>query len=133
MTDTDPALTRAHEDYLAAINANDAEALLALLTDDAVYRPPHEPAVAGKAAIRSWLEGYFRAYRTRWEKATLELVAAADWAMERAAERVTDVPLGGGAAVEDVGKGLIIYRRQADGTWKVARDVWNSDRPAPTP
>jgi uncharacterized protein (TIGR02246 family) len=132
MMGTDPALARAHEDYLAAINANDAEAVLALLTDDAVYLPPHEPAVAGKAAIRPWLEGYFKAYRTHWEKEARELVAAGDWAVEYAAERVTDVPVGGGEALEDVCKGLIVYRRQGDGTWKVARDMWNSDRPAPT-
>ena len=133
MTGTDPALTRAHEDYLAAINANDAAAVLALLTDDAVYLPPNAPAGAGKAAIRPWLEGYFAAYRTHWEKATRELVAAGDWALEYAAERVTDTPVAGGAAVEDVCKGLIVYRRQPDGTWKVAKDIWNSDRPAATP
>ena len=132
MATTDPALARAHEDYLAAINANDADAVLAMLTDDAVYLPPNAPAVAGKAAIRPWIEGYFTAYRTHWVKETLELVAAGDWAMEYAAERVTDTPVDGGAALEDVCKGLIIYRRQADGTWKVAKDVWNSDRPVPT-
>ena len=131
MASTDPALTRAHEDYLAAINANDTEAVLALLTDDAVYLPPNAPAVAGTAAIRPWLAGYFAAYRAHWDKETRELVAAGDWALEYAAERVTDTPVAGGAAVEDVCKGLIVYRRQADGTWKVAKDMWNSDRPAP--
>jgi uncharacterized protein (TIGR02246 family) len=132
MTGTDPALARAHEDYLAAINANDAAAVLALLTDDAVYLPPNEPAVAGTAAIRPWLEGYFTAYRTHWEKETRELVAAGDWAMEYAAERVKDTPVGDGEALEDVYKGHIIYRRQQDGTWKVAKDMWNSDRPVST-
>jgi ketosteroid isomerase-like protein len=50
MTGTDPALARAHEDYLAAINANDAEAVLALLTDDAVSLP------AAARQFRAWLE-----------------------------------------------------------------------------
>jgi ketosteroid isomerase-like protein len=130
MLGVEPSLLRAHEAYLAAINANDLEAVLAMLTDDAIYLPPHEPAVEGKAAIRPWIEGYFGAYRTHWDKETLELVAAGDWAMERAAERVKDTPRDGGAAVEDVCKGIIIYCRQADGTWKVARDMWNSDRAA---
>jgi hypothetical protein len=40
--------------------------------------------------------------------------------------------VGGGEAVEDVCKGIIIYRRQADGMLKVARDMWNRDLPAPT-
>ena len=132
MTATDPALARAHEDYLAAINANDADAVLAMLTDDAVYLPPNEFAVVGTAAIRPWIEGYFAAYRTHWVKETLELVAVGDWAMEYAAERVTETPVDGGEAIEDVCKGIIIYRRQEDGTWKVAKDMWNSNRPAST-
>lgn len=40
MITADPALVKAHEEYLAAINANDADAVLAMLTDDAVYLPP---------------------------------------------------------------------------------------------
>jgi uncharacterized protein (TIGR02246 family) len=129
MISTEPSLLRAHEEYLIAINANDLEGVLAMLTDDAVYLPPHEPAVSGKEAIRPWLEGYFAAFRTHWDKETLELVASGDWAIEYAAERVSDTPIGGGEALEDVCKGLIIYRRQADGRWKVARDMWNSDVP----
>ncbi|HTE87020.1 MAG TPA: hypothetical protein VK821_20090 [Dehalococcoidia bacterium] len=46
MITTEPCLTRAHEEYLAAITANEPEAVLAMLTDDAIYLPPHEPAVA---------------------------------------------------------------------------------------
>jgi ketosteroid isomerase-like protein len=117
---------------------SDEAAVLALLTDDAVYLPPNEPAVAGKAAIRPWLEGYFAAYRAHWEKEIREPVAAGaagaagDLALEYAAERVTHTPTGGGAALEGVCKGLIVSRHQTDGTWKVAKDVWNGDRPAAT-
>src|SRR5207248_10352394 len=100
MVATDPALIRAHEDYLAAINANDPDALLAMLTDDAIYLPPHEPAIVGKEAIRPWIAGYFSAFRTHWEKQTVELVAAGDWAFEYAAERVTDTPVDGNDALE---------------------------------
>jgi ketosteroid isomerase-like protein len=98
-----------------------------MLTDDAVYLPPNEPAIVGKEALRPWIEGYFQAYRTHWEKETLEVIATGDWAIEYAAERSKDIPVGDGDALEDVGKGIVIYRRQADGSWKVARDIWNSD------
>src|ERR671937_389428 len=98
--EAEPSLLRAHEEYLAAINANDLEAVLAMLTDDAIYLPPHEPAVAGKEAIRPWLEGYFSAIRTHWDKETLELVAAGEWGIEYAAERVKDSPVDGGEVLE---------------------------------
>ena len=35
-----------------------------------------------------------------------------------------------GRAVEDAGKGLHVYRRQSDGSWKLMLDIWNRDRPA---
>lgn len=53
--------------------------------------------------------------------------------MEYASEHVRDVPIDGGEALEDLCKGIIVYRRQADGGWKVARDIWNSDGSAATP
>jgi ketosteroid isomerase-like protein len=34
-----------------------------------------------------------------------------------------------GASVEDHGKYLVILKRQSDGSWKMARDMDNSDRP----
>jgi hypothetical protein len=29
--------------------------------------------------------------------------------------------------MEDVGKGLHVYGRQSDGSWKLTHDIWNSD------
>lgn len=119
----------AHEAYVTAINTNDVNAIMALVTDDIVYLPPNGPALSGTAAVRPWLEGYVAAYRTHWEKTTVELIVSGDWAIEHYAYQSTDTPIAGGAAVTDTGKGVNIYCRQADGSWRVARDIWNSDRP----
>jgi len=35
-----------------------------------------------------------------------------------------------GGIVEDTGWGLVIYHRDTDGKWRVARDAWGTDRPA---
>ena len=63
----------------------------------------------------------------------IEFVVMGDWAFEQYAYTSTEIPRGGGLEVRDTGKGLIIYRRDADGTWRVARDAWNSNRPAGSP
>ena len=64
-----------------------------------------------------------------------ELVAAAgDVAVEHMTFRLTLQPVGGGAPIVDEGKGVHVYRRQADGTWKIALDAWNSNAaPSTTP
>lgn len=33
-------------------------------------------------------------------------------------------------AISDTGKILIVFRKQADGTWRRLADAWNSDLPA---
>ncbi|MCH7490100.1 MAG: hypothetical protein IID05_05335 [Gemmatimonadetes bacterium] len=44
---------------------------------------------------------------------------------------MTLTAVGGGDPMLDVGKGFHVYRRQRDGSWKIAQDIWNSDNPPP--
>jgi ketosteroid isomerase-like protein len=120
----------AHGAYVAAINSNDVDTLLADLTDDIVYQSPGEPEIVGKAAVRRWLAEYFGATRTYWEKRSTGIVVNGDWAFERYTYKSTDTDRKTGAVTTDVGKGINIFRRGGDGRWRVAIDGWSSDRPA---
>jgi ketosteroid isomerase-like protein len=51
----------AHGDYVAAINSNDTETLMADLTDDIVYQAPGESEIIGKDTVRKWAAEYFDA------------------------------------------------------------------------
>jgi len=127
---TDAAAHQAHEAYVTAINSNNLDSLLGMLTEDVVFLSAHEPVMVGKAAVRPWLEGYLKAFKTHWDKPVQEFVVSGDWAFERYSYKSTDTPLAGGAVVEDTGWGLVIYHRDADGKWRVARDAWGPDHPA---
>lgn len=122
---------RAHEAYTAAINSNDLESLMAMFTDDIVFLSPNEPSVAGKPAVRAWCAAYLKAFKIHWDKTVSEFIVAGDWAFERYAYKQSDRAVAHGAPVTDTGKGLIIYHRDSDGRWRVARDAWNSDLPPP--
>lgn len=124
------AAQKAHEAYLAAINANDLDMFLATVTDDIVFIAPNAPAMEGKGVVGPWVGGYFEAVETAWEKTTVEFVVSGDWAFERYRYQVTDTPRGGGEAYQDTGNGINIYRRGDDGVWRVARDAWATDQPA---
>jgi ketosteroid isomerase-like protein len=41
----------------------------------------------------------------------------------------TLAPRAGGEAVEEHYRGLHIYRRQPDGTWRIAQEIWNTLTP----
>jgi ketosteroid isomerase-like protein len=120
----------AHGAYVAAINSNDADTLLADLSDDIVYQSPGEPEIVGKAAVRKWLAKYFGASRTHWEKTSIGFVVSGNWAFERYTYRSTDTDKKTAAVTTDTGKGINILRRGRDGRWRVAIDGWSSDRPA---
>ena len=126
----DAAAHQAHEAYVTAINSNNLESLLGMLTEDVVFLSAHEPVMVGKAAVRPWLKAYLKAYKTHWDKPVQEFVVNGDWAFERYSYTSTDTPMAGGNLVTDTGWGLVIYHRDADGKWRVARDAWGPDHPA---
>lgn len=127
----DESAHRAHEAYVAAINSNDLDTFLDMLTDDAVFMAPNSPRRVGKQAIREWAEPYLDAYHIHWDKTSLEFIITGDYAIEQYAYAEDDTPKAGGPQLQDTGKGLNIYRRCDDGVWRVARDAWNSDLPLP--
>lgn len=110
--------------------AGDVDAIVELFSDDAVLMPPGEPAVVGRAAQRDWLEALYEqfAVEARYADTTLEL--AGDWAFEQLWFTMTLTPVEGGEATTINGHGLHVYERQADGSWRIAYDVWNSAEPA---
>ena len=126
----DAAAHRAHAAYVEAINSNDVECMLAVLTDDVVFMAPGSPVMVGKEALRPWLQGYVDWCETHWEKPVREFVVNGDWAYERYDWISTDTPRDGSPVVRDTGWGLLLYHRDPDGVWRVARDAWGTDHPA---
>jgi ketosteroid isomerase-like protein len=112
----------------SAIIGGDTESYLGLIADDAVLMPPNAPPVIGKDAIRSWNEQMSRQFRFQsYNPVDDEVVVAGKWAFRRATADWTLTPVGGGEPIHSSGKFIIIYERQPDGSWRVARDIWNSN------
>ena len=89
--------------------------------------PPHHPAVHGRAAFERWIASFPRVLRM-----TLtvdEVDGRADLAYVRGTYAMTLHPDGAPSPVDDVGKYLEVRKRQPDGSWLLAADIFNSDRP----
>lgn len=128
-TAADAGAHRAHEDYVTAINSNDLDTLLDMMTEDVVFLAAQAPPMVGKDEVRPWLEGYMQAYKTHWDKTLQEFIVSGEWAFERYSYKSTDTPLAGGEVIEDTGWGLVIYHHDTDGKWRVARDAFGPDHP----
>jgi ketosteroid isomerase-like protein len=54
-----------------------------------------------------------------------------DWAFDRGMYDVTAMVKNGGRKMAEHGRYLVVMQKQADGSWKVARDFDNIDSPPP--
>ncbi len=123
--------TRAVEDiwkeYSASLNAGDLERWLALWTDDGIQMPPGEAAVAGKERIRTRNGGFLDQFKFDMGITNEEVRVAGDWAFARGTYKASLIPKQGGAPVPINGKYMTILARQGDGSWKIHRDIFNSN------
>jgi uncharacterized protein (TIGR02246 family) len=126
------SVRRALAAFTEAVNRGDYEAVLDMVTDDAVFWPANYPALSGKAALRAAYAG-LAPYRIHQEFEVEELQVCGDWAFVRGYEDFTLDPRDGKGERLEIRRrrAISILRRQPDGTWKTARGMTNSDAPAP--
>ena len=113
-----------------AFSRGDAAALGAFFAEDVRFMPPNMPMVNGRQAFQE----VFQAGRDQGMRdISFELVQiefSGDLAYEVGAYRLNMQPEGG-PAIADVGKYVVVFKRQGDGSWMIAADIFNSDSPPP--
>ena len=118
-------ITAIWDAYEAARVAGDADAWLALWDEGGVQMPPGMPA-RGLDALTVGVPKAFAAMpASAMEISPVETVVMADWAFSRGTY-TADLTSGGNAVHMD-GKFMTIFRRQDDGSWKIYRDIFNSN------
>ncbi len=122
-------VTRTTAELLAAVNTSDADRCSALWAADGVLMPPHQPSVQGHQAIVQYFRDLFSRSKFRFTFTSSHIHLAGDTALERVTYTATIWPGDDAPPIEDVGKGLHVYRRQPNGSCKLTYDIWNSDQP----
>ena len=125
------AVDKGHKSWLDAMTANDAAALAQLVTSDVILMPPHQPPVTGREGVVDWFSDVVKQARTvAVAVPQREVIVSGDVAIERGTFTWKVAPTASPSQIEDRGNFLAIWRRQADGSWKVERQIWNSTLPA---
>jgi uncharacterized protein (TIGR02246 family) len=130
ISDTDrTAIKSSVDQFTEAVLSGDYAAAAARFTEDGTALPPNGPATHGRAEIQK-LFGTF-GKTTAFKEDVVETDGLGDLAYSHFTFDVTFTPPGGTAPITDKGKGLLVWRKQSDGTWLVKRGAWNSDLPLP--
>jgi uncharacterized protein (TIGR02246 family) len=126
------AIKQSVDAYLKAVNARDATAIVALMTDKTGWYDSHMPAVVGKDAIGKLHRGLFDQGNFEVSLPVVDVRVVGDIGIARGTWSQKFTPKAEGAAsVNDGGNWILVLQRQNDRSWKWDSLVANSDQPMP--
>jgi len=115
--------------YASAVNGGDFESWIGLWASNGCQMPPGVPSRVGVEAIRNAMQPNFETMSLNIDLISIdEMQVFGDLGLTRCTYSLEATPKEGGdtVAIEPNGKALTLYRRQADGSWKIAYDCFNS-------
>jgi uncharacterized protein (TIGR02246 family) len=114
--------------YSEAIRAGNVAGIVDVYTDDATILPPGGEIVKGRQAIGEFYKQLLQMGMKDIVFTTIEVGGSGDVAYEIGTTKVRIQPEGL-EAIADSTKYLVIWKRQADATWKVYVDIFNFSTP----
>jgi ketosteroid isomerase-like protein len=113
--------------------AKDVDATVGYYSDDASLLAPNTPIASDKQSIRaSWVGLLGPDASLTWQATKVEVARSSDLAYVMGTYQLTMKDPQGRPA-NDTGKFVEVWKKQADGNWKTAIDIFNSDLPAEKP
>lgn len=127
------AIQKLHDRDIQASLALDVEQLESLWTNDIVTMAPGGPAVVGLEANSKKLEASAAQLRSMeilaFDEQWQEIRIQGDWAYEWGTMSGRMRPFSGGKETDYLLNVMRVLNRQPDGTWKIARSIYNDAKP----
>jgi ketosteroid isomerase-like protein len=131
-----PDIDKVRTAYTNATESGNLASLMMLYQSDAVVMPPEMPSVKGKTDIEAF-------HKKMMGMATMSNVNISPTHTEVSGDTAIDVgtysqsvkPKSGStmAAHTETGKYIVILKKQPDSSWKVAYEIYNTDKPMTMP
>ena len=123
------AVRDADDAWSKVAGAKDVEKTVSYYAEDAIILPPNGPMVTSKTGIRDLWKGFVDSLADiSWNTTRVETSKSGDMAFTVGTYQMTMKD-----GTKDKGKYCEVWRKQADGKWKVATDMFSSDLPAAPP
>jgi len=118
------AIHRTDADRLAAAGSYDLNRALPFWSDDATMLVPGVPRIEGREAVRKYVTESFAApgFAITWKTEKVEVSQSGDLAYSTGTDRIS-VNGPDGKPLTEEGRGVTIWKKQTDGSWRCVLDV----------
>ncbi len=116
--------------YQDALNASDTDAVMPLYAEDGVFMPPYSQSAVGIEAVRKAYDVVFHAITLNVKFNVVEVIEMVPgWAFARTHSAGTSKDHATGAKSAEANQELFIFKKAADGAWKIARYSFSTTNP----
>ena len=124
------AIAAGYAKYIEATQRKDATAAANLYDQEAIVLPPGGRPVMGRAEIFEFYKRFYTAPDKLLNESftPVSLVVQGGLALDIEEER-GEVSVPGRGRITFHGKSFVVWKQQADGTWKIFRDMWDEYPP----
>lgn len=114
------AIREVMREFDRAWNARDTVALREHVEESAVQVlvGPGQVTEGRSAMLAAW-DGYYQRFHSEYHMTAQRLWISGDLAVVLESDSITASPVGGGDTIRSAGKGLMAFRRGADGRWRL--------------
>lgn len=118
----------------AAATAKDLDKLAAFYTEDTTFMPPNGPLMTGRENARKYFAELMTPadFSIAWQPTKVEAARSGDIGYSVGTYHVMFTGPDKKMIMDD-GKYSTVWKKQADGSWKLAVDMFNSNTPLPVP
>ena len=120
--------------YNDALNSGSTGAAMALYAEDGVFMPPYSQSAIGKEGVRKAYDAVFAELKFDVKFTIAEVVQVAPtWAFVRTNSAGTNTLHATGKVSAEGNQELFVFRKHADGQWRIARYSFSPTSPPAAP
>ena len=123
--DVRAAIDAANAKMVADYAAGDTKALAQAYTEDALMLPPDATRVVGHSAIEALWKSWIDAGMKNLTLKSTDVESSGDLAYEVSEFTLQVPPVKGGDPSTATGNYLVVWKRGADGAWRLKVHTWN--------
>ena len=122
-------LVKLREAWVQDLRTKQLEPILKFYAADAAFLQPTGERITGPAALRTLFQTIMATFNSDLTLHSLNLESSGDLAYDSGEFQETLTAIANGAKIAATGSYIIIYKRQADGSWLIVQHVWTGTPP----